>query len=133
VVCHYNLELRLIRKMLNRAGIATYLIDGTVRDRDSVIQKFNHAHKGILLAQMACSEGYDVSSCSMMVFYSNSFSYKDRVQMEGRIWRHGQRNKVTYIDLACPDTIDFEVIKNLAAKKDFNLELYANENRVHKK
>jgi len=59
-----------------------------------------------------------------MIFYSLSFSLKDRVQMQGRIHRIGQTKPCTYIDFVVPGTIDEDVWNAIEKKEDFNCELY---------
>jgi SNF2 family DNA or RNA helicase len=49
---------------------------------------------------------------------SNSFDLEKRLQSEDRAHRIGQTNKVTYIDLIAPNTVDEHIVKALRNKID---------------
>ena len=51
-----------------------------------------------------------------MVYYSNSYDLELRLQSEDRAHRIGQENKVTYIDLISPKTIDEKIVNALRDK-----------------
>ena len=51
-----------------------------------------------------------------MIYYSNSYDLEIRLQSEDRAHRIGQTNKVTYIDLVSPRTIDEKILKTLRNK-----------------
>jgi len=53
-----------------------------------------------------------------MIYYSNSYDLEIRLQSEDRAHRIGQANKVTYIDLVSPNTIDEKILKALRGKID---------------
>ena len=55
--------------------------------------------------------------CHHMIFYSNTFSLEDRIQVEARIYRAGQKQKCIYIDYVMKDTIDMKVYATLKQKK----------------
>jgi len=121
VVCRYNAELEMIAKELKKPYV---IFNGATKDRQTTIDKANKADEMVFLVNSACSEGYNLTTFSTMVFYSNGFSFKDRVQIEGRIHRIGQTNKCTYLDLVMSDNIDTDVIKALKNKEDFHISLY---------
>ena len=56
--------------------------------------------------------------CCLVVYYSNNFDLEERIQREDRAHRIGQKNKVTYVDLLCPKTVDEKIVKALKAKID---------------
>ena len=60
--------------------------------------------------QVSGGVGLELVAATVVVYYSNTFSYEDRVQSEARNHRIGQKNPVTYIDLVCEGTIDTHVI-----------------------
>jgi len=53
-----------------------------------------------------------------VIYYSNSYDLEIRLQSEDRAHRIGQSNKVTYIDLVSPDTIDEKILAALRNKID---------------
>jgi SNF2 family DNA or RNA helicase len=53
-----------------------------------------------------------------MIYYSNSYDLEIRLQSEARIDRYGQKNKMTYIDLSSPNTVDEKIVDALQKKMD---------------
>ena len=51
-----------------------------------------------------------------MIYYSNDFNLESRVQSEDRAHRVGQQNKVLYVDLVSPNTVDVHIVKTLVSK-----------------
>lgn len=62
--------------------------------------------------------GIDLFASHTVVYYSNNFKLEDRLQSEDRCHRIGQTNKVTYIDLVAPGTVDEKILKALRDKMD---------------
>jgi len=60
--------------------------------------------------------GLTLTAASTVIYYSNSYDLELRVQSEDRAHRIGQTNKVTYVDLISPKTIDEKIVKSLRAK-----------------
>ena len=53
-----------------------------------------------------------------VIYYSNSYDLEIRLQSEDRAHRIGQTNKVTYVDLVAPGTIDEKILEALRNKID---------------
>jgi len=124
VVCRYNAELEMLEKEIKGK---CYVINGAVQNRQEILDKFEKVKKGVLLINAAVSEGFNVRGTNVMVFYSLSFSLKDRVQMIGRINginRGVEGQPSTYIDFVVPGTIDEDVFNCIRLKTDFQIELY---------
>ena len=64
-----------------------------------------------------------------MVYYANSFDLEHRIQSEDRAHRLGQKNKVLYIDLISPNTIDEKIVKALRQKIDLGAKVLGEEAR----
>lgn len=62
--------------------------------------------------------GITLTGANHCVYYSNTFSQSDRLQSQDRLHRIGQTNKVTYIDLVVPNTIDSYILKVLKNKAE---------------
>lgn len=62
--------------------------------------------------------GITATAASLMVYYSNNFSYIQRAQSEDRCYRLGQTRTVTIIDLVAEGTVDETIMDALAAKVD---------------
>lgn len=56
------------------------------------------------------------------IYYSNTFSYEDRMQSEDRNHRRGQHNSVTYDDLTINVQADKKITKAIARKHDVAME-----------
>ena len=61
--------------------------------------------------------GITLTASSTVIYYSNTYNLEDRIQSEDRAHRIGQTNKVTYIDLICPNTVDEKIVNSLRNKK----------------
>ena len=60
--------------------------------------------------------GLTLTAASTVIYYSNSYDLELRLQSEDRAHRIGQVNKVTYIDLIAPDTVDQKIVGALRDK-----------------
>lgn len=127
VVCRYNLQIDALFHSLKEAGKPIFVINGQVKDRDSVVAQAEAAEKAIILVNAACSEGYELPSFPLMVFASLSFSYKDYKQMIGRIQRLNKLKKNVYLHLVTSDGVDAAVYDAIMKKKDFDIEVYSKE------
>jgi superfamily II DNA or RNA helicase len=124
VVCRYNHEIEIIYNKLIDKKINTYIINGKISDKDKVIESAERSDNCIVLINAACSEGYELPSFPLMVFYSYSFSLKDYIQIKGRIQRLNKIKKNVYLSLVVKDTIDEDVYKNIKNKESFDIEIY---------
>jgi SNF2 family DNA or RNA helicase len=59
-----------------------------------------------------------LTAATTVIYYSNSYDLEIRLQSEDRAHRIGQTNKVTYIDLVSPNTIDEKILQALRSKID---------------
>jgi SNF2 family DNA or RNA helicase len=64
------------------------------------------------------SEGITLTNASTMLFFSNNFSLKSRLQAEDRIHRKGQLEKCTYTDLVTDTPIELKILQALKDKKN---------------
>jgi len=60
--------------------------------------------------------GLTLTAATTVIYYSNSYDLELRIQSEDRAHRIGQTNKVTYIDLISPETVDEKIVKALRNK-----------------
>jgi len=123
IVCRYNYEIESIYKKL-KGKYTVSRITGNTNDRSGVVKKCDAAKQGIILVNAACSEGYELPSFPVMVFYSYDFSLKNYIQMKGRILRANKLKKNVYLSLVVKGTIDEDVYKCIQAKRDFDMAIY---------
>jgi SNF2 family DNA or RNA helicase len=60
--------------------------------------------------------GITLTAANTVIYYSNSYDLEIRLQSEDRAHRIGQTNKVTYVDIISPDTVDEKILKALKEK-----------------
>ena len=60
--------------------------------------------------------GITLTAANTVIYYNNSYDLATRLQSEDRAHRISQTNKVTYIDLVSPGTIDEKILKALRGK-----------------
>ena len=71
-----------------------------------------------VLGIKAAGTGLNLFKATRVIFLELIWSCNDHLQAEDRAHRIGQTNKVTYIDMVSPDTIDEKILKALRSKID---------------
>lgn len=123
VVCRYLHEMESLSKSLG-AVRPVYTLSGQTKDRDGVIQSLKIVENYCLIVQAQCSEGWELPACPVVIFYSMSWRFVDRIQLEGRIRRINNPKKNLYITLVVKDSADEAVYDCIEKKQDFQCELY---------
>lgn len=118
LLTYYKAELELLRRELDEYKV--FIFEGNSYERTKIIDEFQaYKHKCIFLANIdTAKEGITLTAANHVIFFSNSYSYGARAQVEDRPHRQGQTRNVSYYDLVCSNTIDERVVKILKAKKD---------------
>ena len=127
VVCRYNNEVERIKQKLVDLKLGVVPITGKTKDKHKLIKTAEAADQCVVVANAACSEGYELPSFPVMVFYSYDFSLKNYIQMTGRILRANKVKKNVYLSLIVKGTIDEDVYKCIQSKNDFDLHIYGKE------
>lgn len=117
VVCHFSAEAERIFDSLTNAGYRCCLQTGW--KKVGSLEGFKQGKYPILVANIrVISMGFNLQErCHHMIFYSNTFSLEDRIQVEARVYRAGQKQKCIYTDYVMKDTIDMKVYAALKQKK----------------
>lgn len=129
IICRYNNEIDHIAKTLQKK-YNVFKITGATKNRQEVVDYVNSMDKCIVLINAACSEGYNLHSVPIMVFYSYDFSLKNYIQMIGRIQRINNIKKNVYISLVVKDKehdIDNKVYQSIKSKQNFDIEIYGKQ------
>jgi len=63
-------------------------------------------------------EGHTLNEANTMIYYSNSYKLKERLQSEDRNHRAGQTDQVNIIDVVANNSLDLDIIASLRAKFD---------------
>lgn len=117
IVCHFSAEADRIFNTLEKAGYKCCLQTGW--KKVGTLEAFQQNKFPILVANIrVISMGFNLQEyCNHMIFYSNTFSLEDRIQVEARIYRSGQKNRCIYLDYVMNDTIDMKIYAALKQKK----------------
>lgn len=122
VWARYRIEIADIVKRLYEAGIIwTVQYHGGINKklREEAIDFFESGDAEVFVGnQQAGGKGITLVAASYVIYFSNNFSLRDRLQSEDRAHRIGQTKNVTYINIAAKGTIDEAVIGALLNKKD---------------
>lgn len=118
IVCHFSAEAEMIYNTLNEAGYKACLMTGW--KKIGSIEGFQKGKFHVMVANIrVISMGFNLQEyCYHMIFYSNTFSLEDRVQVEARIYRTGQKNKCIYYDYIMEDTIDMKIYAALKQHRE---------------
>jgi len=117
IVCHFSAEAERIFNTLDEAGYKCCLQTGW--KKVGTLEGFKAGKYSVLVANIrVISMGFNLQEkCHHMIFYSNTFSLEDRIQVEARIYRAGQKQRCIYTDYVMKDTIDMKVYAALKQKK----------------
>jgi SNF2 family DNA or RNA helicase len=88
-------------------------------ERQKIVEDFQDRHSDLrFLVSHPRTGGFGLTltAASTVIYYSNSYDLELRLQSEDRAHRIGQINKVTYIDLIAPDTVDQKIVNALRGK-----------------
>ena len=117
----YRVEIEDICRRLREAGIECVEYHGGIgkAERVEALDAFEHGAAQVFVGnQQAGGTGITLVAAAYVVYFSNNFSLRDRLQSEDRAHRIGQRRTVTYINLAAKGTVDEAVLRALAGKQD---------------
>ena len=119
----WTMDIRSIADALrDRYGVqAVSKLHGETPDseRQQIVEDFQNRRSELrFLVGHPKTGGYGLTltAASTVIYYSNSYDLELRVQSEDRAHRIGQTNKVTYVDLIVPGTIDVKIVKSIRAK-----------------
>ncbi|MAK81330.1 MAG: hypothetical protein CMJ17_05550 [Phenylobacterium sp.] len=110
---------KLLIKNFGEDSVATYYGETPQDKRQEIVEKFqdkNDKLRFFVGQPKTGGFGITLTEASTVVYYSNSYDLEIRLQSEDRAHRIGQQNKVTYIDIVAPKTIDEKILKALKDK-----------------
>jgi len=121
--CKYVQEIKRLKAVLEDNKIKTGTFYGGVhlKEREANVIAFNEEDMQVLILQyQSGGMGLTLNAASTVIFYSNDYSYANRIQAEDRCHRGGQTKSVTYIDLITNNTIDVKILNALRHKKSLS-------------
>ena len=90
----------------------------SVDNRKLAVENFQHNDRCRFLVGNPSTGGYGLTltAARNVIYFSNSYNLEVRKQSEDRAHRIGQKNKVNYIDLIVPNSIEMMIISALKRK-----------------
>ncbi len=108
-----------IAKVYGTESVAHYYGETSADDRPIIVDRFQDPESTLryFVGQPRTGGfGLTLTEANTVIYYSNGYDLETRLQSEDRAHRIGQTNKVTYIDLIAPKTIDDKILKSLRNK-----------------
>lgn len=122
---YFRHDIEAIKNALAKAygmnSVATYFGDTTPEERSDIVDRFQDPDGELrFFVGQPRTGGYGLTltEAHTMIYYSNGYDLEVRLQSEARIDRYGQKNKMTYIDLSSPNTVDEKIVEALQKKMD---------------
>tara|TARA_R110000803_G_scaffold23018_10_gene56731 strand:+ start:338 stop:1234 length:897 start_codon:yes stop_codon:yes gene_type:complete len=110
-----------LRDRFGPDSVATYYGDTPQDERQEIVNDFQDPDNPLrFFVGQPKTGGYGITltAANTVIYFSNSYDLEIRLQSEDRAHRIGQTNKVTYIDLVSPGTIDEKILQALRDKVD---------------
>lgn len=102
-------------------SVATYYGATPQDERQEIVNRFQDPEDPLrFFVGQPRTGGYGITltQANTVIYYSNSYDLEIRLQSEDRAHRIGQTNKVTYIDLVSPGTVDEKILQALRTKNN---------------
>ncbi len=125
--------LDLVEPLLGKHGLAFVRLDGSVpqKKRQALVHEFQHAPEcRVFLATNAGSTGLNLQAANTVINVDLPWNPAVLEQRIGRAHRMGQKRPVQVFLLVTEDTIEEELLKSLAAKRDLALAALDPESEV---
>lgn len=120
--CRFNEEVEQIASLLGEEAVTHY---GKTKDRELSKRLFKEGKARYMIGSIATGGvGLDFSGSYIMVFYSNTFAYKDRDQAMARQQFVGQKRNILVVDLEAEDSVDQKFVKSLRDKQDIAAQFF---------
>ena len=116
----YSLFPRVLKRMeswCQLQGWRTFYIDGTINDRQRIVEDFEQSEQGVFLISLkAGGVGLNLTSCQYVFIYDPWWNSAAEQQAADRVYRIGQEKPVFIYHFLIKDTIE-EKIYELQEKK----------------
>lgn len=117
VFSRFTRMLEIINREITRRHFNVFYLDGNTRNRQKVVDEFETSLDGVFLISLkAGGVGLNLVSADSAIIYDPWWNPAAEKQAEDRIYRIGQKNKVTVYKLIAANTIE-EKIQTLQETK----------------
>ena len=107
-----------LAKKYGASNVATYYGETESEMRQEIVTKFQKGEIKYFIGQPRTGGyGLTLTNAKTVIYFNNTYDMEVRLQSEDRAHRIGQKDKVTYIDIVCPKTIDEKIMETLNNKK----------------
>ena len=124
--CRFHGDLEALERVFQKEGINAVEFSGRKDDAHNERARLafvNDPKVQVFFATQASGgTGLNLQVANRTIYYSNSFSYGDRIQSESRTWRAGQHRRCIYYDVVS-FPIDNLILENLRKKQDLSQQL----------
>jgi len=131
---NYVEDIKLISKEIGKrygeGSFCTYYGATKQKQRQGNIDKFQDEDSEVRFFignPQTGGYGITLTAATTVVYYSNSYDLEKRLQSEDRAHRIGQKDKVTYVDIICKDSVDERIVKALRQKINIANEILGEE------
>lgn len=122
---NYDKELELLKNISNKT---IYVCNGYEKNYPKK-DEWNNIKNTITLANYKSgSEAVEFTYANIIIYFSLTDSYVEFEQSYGRCHRTGQKKKVIAYRFITKDTIDENICEAIKNKRDFNFEIWIQEN-----
>jgi SNF2 family DNA or RNA helicase len=109
-------SLAAIVEHLGRENCAQFHGGVSQKRRIAELEEFRGGRRFLVATPSSAGHGLTLNEACHVVFYNEGFKYSERLQAEDRCHRIGQARPVTYITIACRDSIDERIRDTLDRK-----------------
>ncbi|MCX5704136.1 MAG: C-terminal helicase domain-containing protein, partial [Candidatus Omnitrophica bacterium] len=115
---NFHFEVKRLKEEFKDIACTLYG-DMPQKEKNKSIVDFQNGKYRILIAHpLSGGMGINFQQCCYVIWFSLNYSQEQYSQANDRVYRIGQKNKVTYFLLLAKDTIDEVIYKVLDKKAD---------------
>ena len=121
-----------LQKIYGMNSLGVYTGDTKASERQEIITAFQDPDSPMrffLGNPQTGGYGITLTQAKTVIYYSNSYDLEKRLQSEDRAHRIGQTNRVTYVDLIAPKTVDEKIVKALRDKINISTQVLGEESK----
>lgn len=127
VWARFTEELRQIAALLRERGVSLveYRGETSDKDRERAVDDFQSGAVRAFVGQpQSGGVGIPLFAATTVIYYSNDFNLRTRLQSEDRAHRKGTTQSVLYIDIVAENTIDTSIARALQRKQSVSKQIH---------
>lgn len=125
IFSQFTSMLKIIKLWLEEKKIKTFYLDGSVDNRQELVDEFEKSDEGVFLISLkAGGVGLNLVSCHYMFIYDPWWNPASENQAADRIYRIGQKNNVFIYRMITKGTIEEKVLELKYKKQELANNLF---------